>query len=931
MSEVQFSPGALIQARDREWMVLGQVDEDTIRVRPITGSEEDQTLISLSLEPTPIAPAQFPLPSPKQVANHETAGLLRDALLLSLRRGAGPFRSFGQIAVEPRAYQLVPLMMALKLDPVRLLIADDVGIGKTIEAGLIVRELLDRGEVDRFCVLCPPHLVDQWVSELQLHFNLQAVAVTAAGAVRLERGLPAGESIFGVHPFTVVSLDYIKSDKRRDEFVRACPEFVIVDEAHTCTMGGQGRHKRFELLKDLSANSERGMVLLTATPHSGDENAFYNLLGLLHSDFVQLQTATGVVRDELRARLSRHFVQRRRPDIEAWKDQSTFPERLVADLTYSLDGDWYEFFDSVLQYCREVVQKSDGDERRQRLNFWGTLALLRCASSSPAAAVQALRTRSGESDSESFEEQVFDGSFDSIGQDDSEPSAGNEDVKLKKLIEQASRLVGAKGDPKIATLTKHLRDQIKDGFSPVVFCRYIATAHYLHEALKEEFKSIPVDVITGELTADERKERVAAMGEQGEEGGQRLLIATDCLSEGINLQAYFTSVIHYDLSWNPTRHEQREGRVDRFGQKARKVRATLMYGANNPVDGAVLNVILRKAEEIRKNLGVPVPLPDDQHKLTQALMKAVLIRSSVSESQTEFDFLGTPEGQDFDLVWKNVAETAKKNRTIFAQQSIKPEEVLPEWEKVFRAIGTEEDVERFLDRALARLGASPKKTKNGFQLFFEGLPIEVRERLEREGIPDGLKFTARSGGAVGYHRVGRSHPLVHVLAEFLMESSLKSEIIENRPTSDLGRVGVWVTEAVQKKTTLVLLRLRHRLVQYVRVKGKKTQLVEETFCTGWSGPGTDSLLMEDLALKILSAPPVGTLSPQKIENETHEVLSKLNDLGSVFDHVAQTRSRMLLEDHRRSQTAAGKGSGSTEVEAICPVDVIGTFVLLPKI
>ena len=124
--------------------------------------------------------------------------------------------------------------MALKLEPVRLLIADDVGIGKTIEAGLIARELLDRGDIERMAVLCPPHLVDQWLGELERRFHLHAVAVTAAGASRLERGLPPGESIFSAHPHTVVSLDYIKSDRRRSEFLRACPEFVIVDEAHTC-------------------------------------------------------------------------------------------------------------------------------------------------------------------------------------------------------------------------------------------------------------------------------------------------------------------------------------------------------------------------------------------------------------------------------------------------------------------------------------------------------------------------------------------------------------------------------------------------------------------------------------------------------------------------------------------------------------------------
>ncbi len=155
------SPGTLIRARGREWIVLGGSDAETLHVRPLSGSEDDQTWIHLALEAEPVTEATFPPPNPAQRAGHEGALLLRDALLLSLRRGAGPFRGFGQIAVEPRAYQLVPLLMALKLDPIRLLIADDVGVGKTIEAALIAREMLDRGEIDRLTVLCPPHLVDQ--------------------------------------------------------------------------------------------------------------------------------------------------------------------------------------------------------------------------------------------------------------------------------------------------------------------------------------------------------------------------------------------------------------------------------------------------------------------------------------------------------------------------------------------------------------------------------------------------------------------------------------------------------------------------------------------------------------------------------------------------------------------------------------------------
>ena len=184
-------------------------------------------------------------------------------------------------------------------------------------------------------------------------------------------------------------------------------------------------------------------------------------------------------------------------------------------------------------------------------------------------------------------------------------------------------------------------------------------------------------------------------------------MATDCLSEGINLQDSFDAVVHYDLSWNPTRHEQREGRVDRFGQIREVVRATLLYGANNPVDGAVLEVILRKAEKIREELGVAVPMPDDGHTLTQALMKAVLLRGHDREGQRQqkFSFMELKEAQVIEAHWRDAAENAK-NRTVFAQRRLKPEDVLPEWQKSLAALGSKEDVQRFTARALARLGGA---------------------------------------------------------------------------------------------------------------------------------------------------------------------------------------------------------------------------------
>lgn len=923
MTDVTYSPGSLVRARGREWIVLTGSDRETLRLRPVSGSEEDQTLIHLALEAEPVAEATFPRPDPRQKAGHDAALLLRDALLLSLRRGAGPFRGFGQIAVEPRAYQLVPLLMALKLDPVRLLIADDVGIGKTIEAALIGRELLDRGDIERLAVLCPPHLVDQWVGELEARFHIHAVAVTAASANRLERSLPPSESIFSAYPHTVVSLDYIKSERRRAEFLRACPELVIVDEAHTCAATGQGRHQRYELLKGLSESSTRHLVLLTATPHSGDEAAFFRLLGLLDRDFEKLADANGAERDALRDRLSRHFVQRRRPDITEWKEGNLFPRRETKELTYKLTGAWETFFDAVLDYCAAVVESAAGDERRQRLDFWGTLALMRCVASSPAAAVQALRTRAGleeDEDVDGLESRVFDGAADTLPDDDVEPPAGSDDPALNDLITQAERLAGQSGDPKLDVLTGHLSELIADGFNPVVFCRYIATAHYLGRRLDGRFKNVTIGVVTGELTSDERKEKVEVLGD----AERRVLIATDCLSEGVNLQEHFDAVVHYDLSWNPTRHEQREGRVDRFGQERPVVRATLMYGANNPVDGAVLDVILRKAAKIREELGVPVPVPDDGHTLTQVLLKAVLLKRRGGGDTANMKQLPL-----FDQSWKDAAEKAKKNRTVFAQRRLKPEDVLPEWHKSLAAVGGREDVLRFAGRALARLGSGLESLRRGFKAPLGGLPEDVRERLESEGLSGSILVDFAYPPAPRCRSVQRSHPLVSVLAETLLERTLGAGAEElERDPGVLGRVGCWASAEVTGRTVVALLRLRHQLVS-LRSGKSSTLLVEEATALAWSASSPAPLEGAE-ALALLAPPPAADPPAHVRERAVQQGLGHLETRLRELDTFAERRAQALLADHRRVREAAD-ARGSYSVKALLPADVIGLFVLLPRL
>ncbi len=931
-----FAPGALVRCRGREWVVQPGSTSDALSLRPLGGSEEDIALVLPDLELVPPVAATFPFPDPTKHGSHHSAALLRDAIQLKLRNGAGPFRSFGNIAVEPRAYQMVPLLMALRLPVVRLLIADDVGIGKTIEAALIVRELLDRGEISRFAVLCPPHLVEQWQGELENRFHLQAVALTSASANRIERSLPPGVGLFEQFPYIVVSLDYIKSERHRAHFISIAPECIIVDEAHARTTTGQGKQLGFELLQHLAQDRDRHIMLLTATPHSGDNDAFYNLLSLLRPEFALLREDRSEAKKKaLRDDLARHFVQRRRIDIEEWQDSTIFPRRLTTEITYALTGAWGEFFDEVRDYCIGLATKAEQSQgQHSRMIWYATLALLRCVSSSPAAAVKALSTRlsgrsleqdSQEDDGESSaDERVFDGGLEGLSQSDLEPAAAldEEAADLRRLITVAEKLSGKEGDPKLAALLVHVKQLLKDGFSPVIFCRYVATAHYVAEHLSAALKGITVEAITGEYAPDERKERIEALREVE----QPVLVATDCLSEGINLQHIFTAVVHYDLAWNPSRHEQREGRVDRFGQTAGEVRATMLYGQDNPIDGFILNVILRKAEAIRKELGVLVPLPADEQRINQALIKAALMKGKRSKNyQDEFEFSDVGEElQTLDTQWQDAKEKMKANRTIFAQRRLKPEEVMPEWEKQKAFLGGSEQAANFVAQACARLNAplEPFK-KSGFSILPHYLPENLRERLAAEDItkPFHLFFDAKQP-VVGAQHVQRTHPVVALLADTILEDSLSgaSHALASRSSAT-------VTDDVKVLTTLFLLRLRHQLTSR-RKDVARTLMAEECILIAAEGRTNPRWLEGKNVDHLLAARPAANLDEAVSEQHIREALEFVNSQEAYLETLARQRADDLLSDHRRVRKASDD-EGTYQVVPCLPVDVLGAYVLLP--
>lgn len=955
---MSFAVGSLVRARGREWVVLPETDGDLLVLRPLGGAEDEVAGIWTPLEK--VEPAQFDLPDPELVGDHRSCRLLRDAVRLGFRSSAGPFRSFGNIAVEPRPYQLVPLLMALKQDPVRLLIADDVGIGKTVEACLIARELVDRGEVDRLAVLCPPHLAEQWQKELAQKFHIETELVLASTASRLERRCRVGQSLFEVYPHVIVSMDFIKSDARREEFVRSCPELVIVDEAHTCSVANEAHHRahqRHLLVRRLAEDTRtrRHMVLVTATPDSGQEDALPSLLGLLDPDFFALPLdLAGNENAPLRRRIAQRFVQRRRGDIRRFLDADTpFPERASAEATYELSAPYAKLFERVLAYARESVRSEDGGRYRQRVRWWSAIALLRSLASSPAAAAATLRTRAAPAGTGSEREadeigravvldmDATDAALVSDVVPGSDPADGGDEVgaaesekdeatasrrRLLDLARAADKLVGD-DDRKLVKAVALVKDLLKDGHRPILFCRFIPTAEYVADELRARLpKGVEVQAVTGTLPPAEREERVLALAQHP----KRVLVCTDCLSEGINLQEHFDAVVHYDLAWNPTRHEQREGRVDRYGQPRKTVRVVTYYGTDNRIDGIVLDVLLRKHATIRSRLGVSVPVPSGTNAVVEAIFEGMLLREEqMQQGKTEylpgFESHLKPKRDDLYRRWENAAEREKRSRTMFAQEAIKVDEVARELAAARAAIGSGSDVARFFRDALDAGGATVAVKNGTFKVDAAEARRALRELItDRAAGKDRLAARFELPLEEDELLLTRTHPLIEALGSYVTETAL-----DPAHEAIARRAGAIRTRAVARRTTLLLVRFRFDVVTR-RGDDERALLAEECELLAFAGaPDAPEWLDAPDAEALLDAEPAGNVLREQATTFVRRVVDGFASLRPAIDRRARERAGVLLDTHRRVRDESRARGLTHRVEPQLPADVLGIYVLLP--
>ena len=542
-----------------------------------------------------------------------------------------PFFGLSISRVDPLPHQLEAVYEhLLKLPAVRFLLADDAGAGKTVMAGLLVRELKLRGLAERILVVCPANLAFQWQRELKEKFD-EKFLVFKGGDVREQ---------FGVNQWLeqkqiVTSLDLAKRDDVLPGLRQAHWDLVIVDEAHRMSARDEAhksqRYRLGELLRDRADH----ILLLTATPHKGDPQNFTLFLQLLDRDAyadvrsirkaMERQRAPFYLRRTKEAMI--HFPERRADG--RWAARPVFTKRIPRTASFAIDGAELDLYREVTQFVkrqsRRAAERQD-DPRARAVGFLMSLYQRRLASSTCAMRrsleKRAERLEDGLARAEDLMRTAPPGLPDPEDLDEMEDAererierqldavtlAGNagqvreEVAELRQLAAKAKEVEGSDGEEKLGRLEKIMREE---GFFDrpdqrlLLFTEFTDTLRYLMDRL--ERWGFRVGCIHGGMKPGSRDEPGTRLyaEQRFREGAIQVLIATEAAGEGINLQCCHV-LFNYDIPWNPNRLEQRMGRIHRYGQ--RQDCLIFNFVAANTIEGRVLDRLLAKLQEIRDAL-----------------------------------------------------------------------------------------------------------------------------------------------------------------------------------------------------------------------------------------------------------------------------------------------------------------------------------------
>jgi superfamily II DNA or RNA helicase len=559
-----------------------------------------------------------------------------------------PFRS----GIEIDDYQLDPVVRALSMPRVNLLIADDVGLGKTIEAGLVVQEMILRHRVRSVLIVCPSSLQIQWQEEMRDKFGLdfRIIDSETISILRRKRGIHVNP--WSHFPRLITSIDYLKRERPLRTFRETLPagdqptyprayDLLIVDEAHNVAPSGRGRYAtdsmRTQAIRVLTPHFEH-KLFLSATPHNGYRESFASLLELLDN-----QRFSRIVTD--RTQLEAVMVRRMKSELKLrWDGSRRFAERVVKYLEVPYTEEERLAHRNLQQYSELRLKNASSENERMAAEFVLKLLKKRLFSSPAAFGItleKHMNTIAGPrgvanylrdidtyeddyADDEAYEAQIGE-AMGSASQALS-PVSSEERRLLKQLSEYASK-ASLRADSKSLTLIKWLNRTLKPGGKwneerVILFTEYRATQKWLYDLLaREGFAGEDrLEMIYGGMDKEERERIKAAFQAHPNESAVRILLATDAASEGVNLQNHCSRLIHIEIPWNPNRMEQRNGRVDRHGQKADEVQ--IYHFVSKGFDSAIttgkigdleadLEFLMRaalKVETIREDLGKVGPV-----------------------------------------------------------------------------------------------------------------------------------------------------------------------------------------------------------------------------------------------------------------------------------------------------------------------------------
>ena len=632
------TPGTRIVVRDAEWIVRrvdvspdGGAQLTCTGVSELVREREAVFLTRLEDEIRVLDPAATALVP-------DTSPHFRRSLLYmeSLLRRAVPndehIRIAQQAAMDEVAYQLEPARQALRQPRQRILIADDVGLGKTIEAGILVSELVVRGRGRRILVVAVKSMLTQFQKEFWNRFTIPLTRLDSVGIQRVRRRIPSNHNPFHYYDKSIISIDTLKQDREYRTYVEnAWWDIIIIDEAHNVAERGT-RSLRSRLAKLLAKRSET-LIMLSATPHDGKARSFASLMNML--DPTAIGDPDDFTQDDFRGKGL--VIRRFKKDVREQVKRS-FRDRTIVRNRFSL-SDVEEAANEALLAARLRGQASRG--RRQLFSVTLEKALF----SSPAACLETLRRRRKQLERELGADNAPDAHKEIHRESEGLGALADalQAIRPAEFAKYQALLRAIRGGEPFRWNPRDARDRL------VVFSERIPTLRWLEEHLIADLGLRPnqVALLHGSLSDTDQQEIVEAFG--NETTPLRLLLASDVASEGINLHYQCHRLIHFDIPWSIMVFAQRNGRVDRYGQQRDPQIVYLLAKSSNETirgDARVLEVLIEKDEQAHRNIGDPSVFMN-QHDV-QAEEEVTRRAIADGESADDFDSRLTPEGSEGD-------------------------------------------------------------------------------------------------------------------------------------------------------------------------------------------------------------------------------------------------------------------------------------------